>query len=53
MRGVLIEGRWDESPTPHAEFDDAARLTPDATIHQLAELPALIQQWNQEESLHG
>lgn len=53
MRGVLIEDRWDTAPKPHAEFEDAARLTPDAIIYQLAELPALIQQWNQEESLHG
>lgn len=46
IRGVLIEERWDRAPEPHAEFEDAPLMTPDATIHHLAELPLLIQQWN-------
>lgn len=47
MRGVLIEERWETPPKPHGTFDDAPLMTPDGMIQCLAELPALIQQWNQ------
>lgn len=47
MRGVLIEERWDTPPKAHGTFDDAPLMTPDGMIQHLAELPALIQQWNQ------
>lgn len=46
MRGVLIEERWETLAAPHGTFDDAPLLTPDGIVQRLAELPALIQQWN-------
>lgn len=53
VRGVLIEERWESAPVPHADFEDAALMTPDATIHQLSELPLLLQRWNHEEQPNG
>ncbi len=47
MRGVLIQERWAEPLKPHGEFDDAHLMQPDATILQLAELPALVSGWNE------
>lgn len=48
MRAILIEGRWAEPPKPHAEFKDEHLMEPDARIHQLAELPQLLQMWMQK-----
>src|SRR5581483_4574762 len=48
MRAVLIEERWLEPLVPHGEFEDAHLMQPDATIHQLAELPDVLAAWNDE-----
>lgn len=48
MRGVLIEERWAQPPKPHAEFDDADLMKPDAVIRQLTELPNVIDRMNGE-----
>ncbi|HZQ05008.1 MAG TPA: HAD family hydrolase [Anaerolineae bacterium] len=48
MRAVLIEERWPEPLTPHGEFEDAYWMQPDATIHQLAELPDVLDALNDE-----
>lgn len=49
MRGVLVAGRWDTLPQAHGEFEDAALMQPDAIVHEIAELPALLETWEQEE----
>jgi 2-haloalkanoic acid dehalogenase type II len=55
MRGILIEGRWDVGVSPRhpsAEFADGDALKPDAVIKQLAELPHVIDLWNEKEKAH-
>lgn len=53
MRGVLIEGRWDNPFPPHDDFSDAALMKPDAVIHQLSELPRVLDTFEQEERVHA
>lgn len=50
MRGVLVEGRRDTLSQPHGEFEDAGLMQPDAIVHEIAELPALLEMWKQGES---
>jgi FMN phosphatase YigB (HAD superfamily) len=53
IRGILIEGRWAEQRTPHAEIKDVDLLEPDAVISQLSELPETILELDKKDSRHG
>ncbi len=52
IRGILHEGRWDVPPLPHADFEDAELLVPDAVITELSELPDVIRKLDEKDSLH-
>lgn len=56
MRGILIEDRWGEGAPPlhaSAQAAGADALKPDAVIKQLAELPGVIDAWNEKEKVSG
>lgn len=53
LRAILIENRWPELPPPHRPFPDAALMTPDACIIQLAELPATLDALSQQDNQDG
>lgn len=53
MRGVLIEDRWDTPLEPHVQLENPDEMKPDAVIRQLAELPAVIDEFDAKDMVNG
>jgi putative hydrolase of the HAD superfamily len=50
MRGILIQPEASRANAPHAEFEDADLMEPDAVITQLGELPDTILELDKKDS---